>query len=212
MKRVFIGLFVFGIITCACISLAAPEPAVVPGPNIWTLDTKFTTPEPIIITGKDGKSIRFWYIIITITNNTRNDINFYPASDLSTDTFEVVPAGKNVPSLVFNQIKQRYQRTYPFLEYFDKTNNIVLQGEDNTKDIAIIWPDFNAKARNITIFISGLSNETAVINHPVTKDPNGIPLKVFLRKTLELNFALKGDPSSGNDIGVSFASKRWIMR
>jgi hypothetical protein len=213
MKNVFIGVLFFSIITCTCVSLAAPEPAIVPGPDIWTLDTKFTTPLPIIIKiGNDGKSIRFWYIIITITNNTRNDVDFHPVCDLMTDTFEVVPAGKSVPSIVFNQLKQRYQRTYPFLELIDKTDNKVLQGEDNTKDIAIIWPDFDTKARNITIFISGLSNETAVIDHPVEKDQDGTASKVFLRKTLELSYSLKGDPASGNDIGMSFTSKRWIMR
>ena len=213
MKRVFIGVLFFSIVTYACISRAAPEPALVSGPGIWTLDTKFTTPLPIIInTGNEGKSIRFWYTIITITNNTRNDVDFYLCSDLMTDTFEVIPSGKSVPSIVFNQLKQRYQRTYPFLESSDKTENKVLQGEDNTKDIAIIWPDFDAKARNITIYISGLSNETAVIDHPVEKDQEGKAVKVYLRKTLELNYNLKGDPASGNDIGMSFISKRWIMR
>ena len=129
-----------------------------------------------------------------------------------TDTFQIIPAGKNVPSLVFKEIKQRHQLKYPYLEALSKTDNILLQGEDNTKDIAIIWPEFDIKARKITIFITGLSNETAVVENPLSKDENGEPTKIYLRKTLELNYALKGDPALSTNIGVSFLSKRWIMR
>jgi len=64
-----------------------------------------------------------------------------------TDTFEITPAGKGTPASVFEQIKKRHQRKFPFLESLENAGNKILQGEDNTKDIAIIWPDFDAKAK-----------------------------------------------------------------
>ncbi|OHB57946.1 MAG: hypothetical protein A2173_02145 [Planctomycetes bacterium RBG_13_44_8b] len=194
-------------------SLAAPKPAVVPGPAQWTIDTQFTHPQQIVIRyTPDNQPIVFWYTIITLTNKTGNDVGFYPKCDLMTDTFQIIPEGKDVIPAIFKQIKARHQNRYPFLEFLDEADNKLIQGEDNTKDIAIIWPDFDEKAKNITLFITGLSNETAAVDHPVTKDENGQAKKVFLRKTLELKYAVKGNPASRDGVNLEFKGKRWIMR
>jgi hypothetical protein len=204
----------FAVLTVtAWICLAAPEPAVVPGPGLWTVDTTFTHPQQIVLRlGPDNQPRRFWYVLITLTNNTNRDVDFYPKCDLMTDTFQIIPAGKGVGSAVFEQIKRRHQSRYQFLEPLEKVGNKILQGEDNAKDIAIIWPDFDAKAKNIKLFIAGLSNETAAINHPIAKDETGNPAKVYLRKTLELSYAVKGDPASRSDASITYSGKRWIMR
>ena len=59
---------------------------------------------------------------------------------------------------------------------------------------------------------TGLSNETAVIDHPVAKDQAGRPKKVYLRKTLELSYNLTGDPAFRSDARLIFNGKRWVMR
>jgi hypothetical protein len=60
--------------------------------------------------------------------------------------------------------------------------------------------------------MSGLSNETVVIDHPVDLDESGKPVKIFLRKTLELSYAIKGDSSSRSNAGLVYEGKRWVMR
>lgn len=212
MKSFFYGtLTISGVIACVC--LAAPEPAIVPAPGQWTMDMEFTHPQPIVPPqGSDKQPRRFWYTIITLTNNTGNDVGFYPKCDLMTDTFKITPAGKAVTPAVFERIKKRHKSRYPFLEILTKAGNRILQGEDNTKDIAVIWPDFDAQAKNIKVFIAGLSNETVAINHPVEKDETGLPKKVYLRKTLELSYAFKGDPALRADARLDYTGKRWIMR
>ena len=192
---------------------AAPEPAILQGPGLWTLDVTFEHPQQMLLqSGLQGKLRRFWYIIITLTNKTNNDVDFYPKCELMTDTFQIIPAGRNVPPVVFAQIKRRHQSKYPFLEPLEKAGNKILQGEDNAKDIAIIWPDFDLQARNIKIFIAGLSNETAVIDHPIAKDKVGEAVKVYLRKTLEISYSLRGDPALRSDIAIVYKGKRWVMR
>ncbi len=212
MKRVFCGLF--GIVAIAvCVCSAAPEPAIVPAAGQWTVDTEFTHPQQIVLRrGSDNQTIRFWYVILTLTNNTDADVDFYPKCDLMTDTFQITPAGRSVPTPVFEQISKRHKSRYPFLEPLDKSGNKILQGEDNTKDIAIIWPDFDAKANNIGLFITGLSNETAVVEHPIQKDEAGRPVRVFLRKTLEINYALRSDPALRSNVNLDYKGKRWVMR
>jgi len=196
-----------------CVSLAAPEPAIVQEPGDWTIDVTFEHPQQIMMqAGPDRQLRRFWYMIITLTNRTNRDVDFYPKCDLMTDTFQIIPAGKDTSAAVFEQIKLRHQSRYPFLESLEETSNRILQGEDNTKDIAIIWPDFDSKAKGIKLFISGLSNETVAVDHPLAKDEMGEPVKVYLRKTLELSYDLQGDAAFRSEAELIYQGKRWVMR
>lgn len=212
MKRHFYVIFgIWAIIACAC--LAAPEPAIVPAPGQWTLKMEFTNPQQIIWPqGPDKKPMNFWYTIITLTNNTGNDVDFYPKCDLMTDSFQIIPAGKFVSTALFEQIKKRHKNRYPFLELLNNAGTKILQGQDNTRDIAVIWPDFDAKASSVKLFITGLSNETAVVDNPISKDEMGMPARTFLRKTLELNYSVRGDQDLRSPVSFVFQGKRWIMR
>ena len=87
-----------------------------------------------------------------------------------------------------------------------------LQGIDNARDIAIIWPDFDAKTKSIKLFVAGLSNEITVVEHPIKVDENGRPKKIYLRKTLELTYNISGDPAFRSRTKLKFKSKNWIMR
>jgi hypothetical protein len=209
--------FVYGILVVwavmVCVCLAAPQPAIVPGPDDWTVDVRFEHPQQIEVRlAGDEKPRRFWYIIVTLTNKTKRDVDFYPKCELMTDTFQIIPAGADVRPAVFQQIKRRHRSKYRFLESLEQAGNRILQGEDNTKDVAIIWPDFDAKAKNIKLFIAGLSNETIAIDHPVAKDETGKPIKVYLRKTLELTYNIAGDPAFRSEVKPVYKGKRWIMR
>jgi hypothetical protein len=212
MKR-FLGCISAICVIAACVCLAAPEPAIVPAPGEWTVDTEFSHPQPLVLQrSSDNKPVRFWYVIVTVTNNTGRDVDFYPKCDLMTDTFQIIPAGRSVTPAVFEHIKKRHKSLYPFIEPLDSAGNKILQGEDNTKDIAIIWPDFDTRAKSIGLFLTGLSNETAVVDHPVSKDETGQPLKIFLRKTLEISYALRGDAALRSNVSLDYKGKRWVMR
>ncbi|UCD56472.1 MAG: hypothetical protein JSV16_11630 [Candidatus Hydrogenedentota bacterium] len=212
MRDLLYGILLVGGIT-ACVCVAAPEPAILPEPGDWTVDLTFEHPQQITL-GFDinGQPRRYWYTIVTVTNNEGRDVDFYPKCELMTDTFQIVPAGKGVSPAVFERIKDRHKSQYPFLEPLEKIGNKILEGEDNARDIAIIWPDFDARAGGMKIFLTGLSNETAVIDHPIAKDEAGNPVKVYLRKTLELNYGLRGDTRLRSYMKVDYKDKRWVMR
>jgi hypothetical protein len=159
-----------------------------------------------------SKPQRFWYIILTITNDTNQDMPFFPAFYMVTDTFKVIPAEKRMRKVVFDKIKRLNQGSYPFLESLDFVGNRILQGQDNTRDIAVIWPDFDPKAKNINMFFSGLSNEIAVIDHPIKKDAIGSPAKVYLSKTLQLSYAIGGDERLRAYAKLAPTGREWIMR
>jgi hypothetical protein len=211
MKYLIYGTFCIGWVLWG-VCMAAPEPSMVPSADIWTVGVGFEHPQQIVYRAGDGKAGYYWYTIVTLTNNSGKDADFYPSCELVTDSFQIVPAGKETPEAVFELIKKRHGSTYQFLERLEKTDNKILQGADNAKDIAIIWPDFDTKAKGIKLYISGLSNETAVVEHPLAKDQAGQPEKVYLRKTLELGYALRGDPSLRSYVQLAYQGKRWVMR
>jgi hypothetical protein len=213
MKHKFI-LSIAAIILCTSFTgFCAPQPAIVPAPNQWTLNVVYNQPQQITVKiPSQRKPQRFWYVILTITNNSNNDVPFYPTCELVTDTFQIIPAYRDTRNLVFDKIKSRYKKKFPLLESLETAEPRILQGEDNTKDLVIIWPDFDASAKSISLFIAGLSNETVVVNHPTQKDPNGNPEKIYLRKTLELQYAISGDPNFRSNTSLVYKGMDWVMR
>jgi hypothetical protein len=210
-KRLVYGTILTAVLVGLC--MAAPKPAILQKPGQWTMEVKFVHPQQIVVPwGANGQS-RFWYMILTVTNRTGRDVEFYPKCDLMTDTFQVLPAGQGVPPIVFQYIQQRHGGTYQFLEPLERVESRLLQGEDNAKDIVIAWQDFDPQAAGFKVFVSGLSNETAVVRHPVALDPDsGQPAKVFLRKTLELNYSLQGDPTIRPSVQTVYTGQDWVMR
>ena len=215
MKIRFVSflIVVFAVLTAVGICIAYPEPAIVQSASDWTLEVVFDQPRHIVVKSPgDKQAARYWYIVLSLRNNSGRDAEFYSAGDLMTDTFKVVAAGKKVRKPVFDAIKLKHQGKYPFLEWVGLTSNKMLQGADNARDIVIIWPDFDAKAKNITLFVAGLSNETTSIDHPTETDKDGQPLKVYLRKTLALDYSIGGDETLRAGAGLVYKGKRWVMR
>ncbi len=211
MKRhLLYGTVLAAVLAGMC--LAAPEPAVVQGPGLWTVEVQYEHPQQLVLPWGPNGEQRFWYMIVTVTNRTGMDVEFYPKADLLTDTFRIVPAGRMVPPVAFEMIRQRHAIQYPFLESLVGVEDRLLEGEDNAKDIAIIWPDFDPQATSFKVFISGLSNETAVVPHPVATDENDRPVPVYLRKTLELSYAFRGDPALRPNVEVVYKDQGWVMR
>lgn len=208
-KLLFVLLLVLSV---ALLAVGYPEPTKAKKAGIWTLHTEVTQPEQIYVNIPGQGHQRFWYIIVTVTNTTDEEVGFYPKCELVTDTFEVIIAGKNTPGFVSDKIKARYEGSYPFLENLEAIDRRVLVGSDNTKDIVIAWPDFDADAKKVKLFLSGLSNETAKVAHPIKKDEDENPEIIYLRKTLGLGYSIGGDPVRRGESRLDFEDKRWVMR
>ena len=210
MKRIAIPVIVI-LCFAGVISIAAPKPAIVPKPGDWTLEVKFEQPQQMVLQNKNAQE-RFWYIILDLVNQSGKDVDFYPQFELVTDTFQMTPAIKGTSAILFDKIKERHKNKYQFLQLPENAPNKMLQGEDNALDIAVIFPDFDPNAKTINIFISGLSNETVAVDNPAEKDKDGNPVKIYLRKTLQLTYSIAGDPKFRKDQKLKFEEKNWVMR
>ena len=214
MKRQ-VAVVLIGIVGLSGVACAAfPKPAIVQKPTEWTLTLQFEAPRQITLRlpGRQAPE-RFWYLILSLTNESSHaEVPFFPACELVTDNFEIIPAGFGVPKGVFEAIKLRHQGAYPFLESLDFEDNRIRRGIDSTRDFVIIWKDFNLKANEVSFFIGGLSNETAALWHPTQTDAEGSPVKIFLQKTLQLRYSVGADAALRDQASLELIAQTWVMR
>jgi hypothetical protein len=213
MKKGF-GLAGTAILLVATVAAwAYPEPAVVQDIKQWTLTVEYSQPEQLML--RMGNTVqRYWYIILTVTNlSDFDEVSFYPDCELITDTFKLIPADRSVPKVVFEVVQQRNKGRYPFLESLDFIDHRIFKGDDNARDFAIIWPDFDPRAKEISLFIEGLSNETAALPLPESQQPQAEKTEpVVLQKTLQLKYAIGGDEKLRETAVLKEISSDWVMR
>ncbi len=181
---------------------AFPEPAIVS--KAWQYDFSHGPPRPIAVYGIGGQVRWFWYITYKVVNHTGDERLFVPEVTIFDDRGHIFPAGRNVPAAAFHAIKNRIEN--PLLENPAEIIGRILQGPDHAKEGVAIWPATEDDIDHITIFFSGLSGETAVIDHAETGE------RVVLRKTLMIDYDLPGTGEHIQDQPVVHKGEKWVMR
>jgi len=202
--------------------LVQPEPmaaqkraALAPPAGTWLLNFELHgEPQKISVTLPGERQPRtYWYLLYTVTNETGNELNFYPQIELFTDTFKLYRAGRDIRRVVFSAIQKRYATTIPLLEPQQDIIGKLLTGDDNARDSVAIFEDFDPKARSINIFVSGLSNEIVRIKSPLKADQDSEePAETLLRRTLKLNYKVPGDDLNPNERFVLYQDRGWVLR
>ena len=194
---------------------AAPEPSRVEIPGNWLIDIKLQGQPQLLSVALPGETKRrnYWYLLYTVTNNTGQEVNFYPQFEIFTDTFKIHRSEKRVSRQVFDMIKGQYSSTLPFLESQDQVTGVLLQGEDNARDSVAIFEDFDPNSTQVKIFVSGLSNEIVKVKHPTRVDPKTASNEeVLLRKTLTLKYKVSGDRLKPDERVMLYRDRKWYMR
>lgn len=210
MRSILIGLLV-------CVAATASfganvringQPAV-EGVTSWSLDVVYEQPRQIVVS-EGGKSSAYWYVILTITNKTGKEVGFYPDCDLMTDTYQLLQAGAGVPGAVYEKVQALYKERYPFLAPLEKSMGKLLPGEDQARDVLVVWKDFDKDAHGIKLFISGLSGQTTSVEKP--GEAGTVSEQVMLRKTLQFDYQVAGDPAMRSDSSLLYKGMSWVMR
>ena len=227
MKRILVSTaLLVGLVAVLPHAMTAPEPFEVP--TTWELAFDFRAPQPITVTlpGRKKPST-FWYMLYSVTNMTRNpetgrgaDQDFIPEFVMYTDTGQAATSNRRLPAGVFAAIRKRHNN--PLLKGHTEIIGKLLYGKDNAKDGVAIWPDFDAKAGSIDVFVGGLSGETAELKlpRPVTvteTDIDGVEKtkikhKVILHKSLRLSFSVKGKTGNRTYTNIKLTSRKWVLR
>ena len=170
-------------------------------------ELSFTSGDLRIFRSEDGRW--YWYFTYGIENNTGGDQIWVPEMVLYTDQGEILTAGQGVSSAVTDEIVEYIGD--PLLEPQYAIIGDLKQGRGNAKNGLSIWPARQMEVNEIVLFVSGISGETLLVEHPLTKDP------VVLQKTLKRRYLIPGAATARGDRPVKLhpdspQRQVWIFR
>lgn len=205
----------------------APKPSFIP--VSWEIEFDNLAPRAIMVReGTEAKPKLFWYVKYTVTNRNRDkagkpvDVEFRPDFVLYTDTGDLIRSQTSILGPVYDAIVKA--ENDPLMVSPRGVDGKLLFGADNAKTSVAIWPDFDAKAGRIDIFVGGLSGESKTVQlaSPVTEvepgyGPDAKPrtvkrTKVVLAKTLQLTYSVPGEAPARKNIEPQLVEKAWVMR
>jgi hypothetical protein len=185
---------------------APAQPAEAPRPGIypksWELKFEHSMPKRVEINIGNGNRA-YWYMTYTVTNESDREQLFLPMFELLTEDGRLSRNDRNIPKSVFEAIKQREGAR--FLQPAALIGGELRLGPDEAKDGVAIWPEPTPEMGSFSIFATGLSGETATV-----PGPDGKP--VILRKTLQLNYLIRGDDVHPGEDEINENPEEWVMR
>lgn len=211
MKHPRLILLVLAVLICSTQQLRAyPEPS--PYPVSWELKFEYDTPRRIVVEVPGSSTPKaYWYMTYTVTNQTDQDREFFPAFTLVTKDGKAIRSDKGVPKAVFDKIKLRTGNN--LLESPIKVADVLRVGEDQARDGVAIWEEPDPEMGSFSIFVTGLSGESVALTgsdgQPIT-DKDGKPFILF--KTLQLDYTVSGDEVYPGIDPIRKTHWRWVMR
>jgi hypothetical protein len=201
-------LAVVALFAIACVLAPAilrgefPKPS--PYPKSWELAFEHGKPKRIVVQPENSNVPRaYWYITYSVTNNTDQEQLFLPAFEMLTEDGRVIRNDKNIPKIVFDTIKKHEGAR--FMQPSAMIGGELRIGPDQGKDGVAIWPEPTPEMGTFAIFVTGLSGETATVPGPEGKE-------TILRKTLRLNYLIRGDEVYPGEDEVNENPEEWVMR
>lgn len=216
MKHLLVSTGLMAITLAICLHAPSVARADFPKPSVypksWELKFQHGVPKRIVVE-IPGTSlpVAYWYMTYTVTNNSDKEQMWLPSFDMLLKDGRVIRSDIGIPAKVFTAIKAREKK--PLLEPYPQVQGELRIGEDQARDGVAIWPEPTTELGQFSIFVGGLSGEAVM-----PKDANGQPLKgadgkpIILRKTLQLNFLIRGDDVFPGQDEVNQQPEDWVMR
>lgn len=208
MARVFRKLMVAVALVAPVVAFVPSAKAELPVPSVypttWQLKFEYGKPKRILV-NVPGKSTAqaYWYLPFSVTNTTDQERMYFPVFEIVTQDGTITRSDKGIPTAVVNEIRK--QQGNRFLQPLVQTAGELRLGEDETKYSAAIWPETVTRMGKFSILVGGLSGETTKVKDATGQD-------VRLRKTLQLNFLVRGDEVYPGEDEVNENPSQWIMR
>jgi len=184
-------------------AFAYPTPHRVP--IRWEMD--FEPGELRLYVDRDsraGDPLAYWYFTYKVVNNTGRERFWAPRLTLFTDKGEIMNSGQEVPPQIEQRLIERMRNQ--FLARQNRVIGKIFPGEANAIESLVVWPADDLSVTEVTLFISGISGETAEVENPLTKE------REILQKTLLRRYIVPGDPVSRRDEPADLQHQDWVMR
>ncbi len=183
----------------------------------WELGFEFYDPQRIEVNlSGDSTPTTFWYVVYRVTNQTGQDVFFTPSFRIITNTLQTIVGGDGISLDVYNAIAARHKKEFPFFAIPSKVTGKLLQGGVNARTSAAVFTTFDTKAAGFRVFAGGLSGDIERLPNPTFKpgEPESEKNKRFflLRRTLELDYDLPGDPETRSYAKPIRRNRQWVLR
>ena len=182
-------------------STAAGFPRPSPVPVRWQLEFQ---PGPLRVYVDPHDATPYWYFTYKVSNFTGQDQLWVPRITLFTDAGAIQQAGDGVPTRVTEALLALLRA--PFLEDQNEIIGDLFQGREHAREGLSIWPAEDIDINELSIFVSGISGETAKVANPVSGEEQ------ILQKTLQINYHIAGDVLPRRSTPVEVVSTEWILR
>jgi len=194
-----------------------PKPS--PYPISWELKFTHGLPKRIVVNVPNSNIPQaYWYMTYTVTNLGDKEQMFLPRFELMTEDGRLTRGDVNIPRDVFDAIKAKERNK--LLEPVTSITGLLRLGEAEARDGVAIFPEPTPRMGHFSIFVTGLSGEAVTlknVNGEFQKIDDAEQMKnpkdlIILRKTLQLNFFIRGDEVYPGEDEVNQDTEVWIMR
>lgn len=149
----------------------------------------------------------YWYFTYEVTNTTGSDQIWAPSFVLFTDHGEIMHSGAEVPMRITKDLMTLLDDPLLLNQY--QVIGDIRQGPGHAKSAVVAWPALELNVNELTLFIAGVSSETATATNPLSGD------EIILRKTLQRDYLVRGDLTAYGAQEVALNPDRspsWILR
>ena len=194
-----VGIAALATVTAVGSAWAYPKPS--PVPPRWELEFE---PGELRLYVDPVEGSPYWYFTYQVTNRTGRGLIWAPTLTLFTDAGEIIASGRGVPSRIVADLKQLLGN-----ELLESQNEIIgeiFHGREHAKDGLVVWPAAHLEVNELSIFVAGISGETAAVVNPMTGE------QVILHKSLQRDYLIPGDALPRGSKPVELIGQRWVMR
>lgn len=178
-----------------------PQPS--PYPVTWELKFEHETPERIVVqTPGQLAPVAYWYMTYAVTNESDQERMWLPMFEMLAADGRVILSDEYIPESVFQAIKDREKNQ--FLQQYPLIHGPIRLGENEAREGVAIWAEPMPEMGRFAIFVTGLSGEIATVKFDEGES--------ILRKTLQLNYLVRGDEVYPGEDQINEDSELWIMR
>lgn len=187
------------VVAVCCSVLAYPKPD--PVPPRWELEFR---PGDLRLYVDRGSGEAYWYLTYEVMNRTGRVQVWAPTFVLFSDSGEIIASGRGVSTRVVGDLRELLGN-----ELLENQNEIIgeiFHGREHAKEGLVIWPARRLDVNEISMFVAGISGETATVTNPINGEV------VVLRKTLQRDYLVAGDALPRGSRPVDLVQQRWVMR
>ncbi|MDY7108542.1 MAG: hypothetical protein SYC29_07875 [Planctomycetota bacterium] len=192
-------LAALGALLLGCAVWAFPEPALVP--YRWELDFQ---PGELRLYVDPIDETAWWYFTYKVVNNTGDDQLWAPSFVLFTDAGEILTSGRDVPTRIEEDITSLIGNELLLMQ--NEAIGELFQGPEHAREGVVVWPAREIEVNELSLFIAGISGETARIANPLTGE------ELILRKTLQRDYLIRGKAITRGSEPIEFLQQRWVLR